>query len=609
MRQLIIISILLFFVNPISGQDFQTKYLAAKTNFENGQYAEAMSGFKPLILESPYHPFERYASFYFGLSAFKNGTPQPARDIWKQIIEIYPDWENINEVKYWLSLSYLKEGNFEQALGYSSSIPEQYKSDLQRLKIKYLENLEIEKLETLNNKFPSDRSVALVYARKLYDNNKAIDRVNSLIKAYDLDVRDVGLLDFRNIKKDSYNIAVMLPFLFNGLNNTSSIIRNNFINQLYFGMAMALNDLNDEGIEVNVYPFDTERSGQSTASLIETENFSSADLIVGPLYPDPFDRVTDYAVEEKVNVINPISLNPKILDSGPFSFLFMPSYETLAKRLADYADDNLENRTLIVLTTDEEKDLRLARAYLKYIKDTDLDLIAFKKVEPLEDGEENFEVIDFLAHREEVVLTKAEADSLREIPGKIVRTRKKLYEEIDGEKVEIQYAEGTKIPEEVYELRLEMKEDSIGHIFVASDNPSLVADVISAVEIRGDSTQIFGLDDWLNFQNVNYLQLERLGVKLLAPRFYDDETEAFNQFENRFIKKYQMAPTIQAVIGYELIYLMGNLLNEYGKYFQLELRADYIPGKFFWGYDFSNARDNQIVPIVEFKDGELIKIN
>jgi len=51
----------------------------------------------------------------------------------------------------------------------------------------------------------------------------------------------------------------------------------------------------------------------------------------------------------------------------------------------------------------------------------------------------------------------------------------------------------------------------------------------------------------------------------------------------------------------------GKALHQYGVYFKQGLsNAGIIPGFLFEGYNYTNSRDNQLVPFIRFQDGELV---
>lgn len=87
-----------------------------KDHFDGARYSEAMESFKPLTVYDQENPFPEYASFYYALSAQRLGYASVAKDMLLQIKKLYPNWDQMNEVNYWLSKIYFDFGEYFQAL-------------------------------------------------------------------------------------------------------------------------------------------------------------------------------------------------------------------------------------------------------------------------------------------------------------------------------------------------------------------------------------------------------------------------------------------------------------------------------------------------------------
>ncbi|MEL7003861.1 MAG: hypothetical protein AAFN93_14160, partial [Bacteroidota bacterium] len=102
---------LLIFAGAVSAQtdqSFQRKYLNAKSLFREAKYNLAMEAFKPLIALDDENPFSAYSSFYFALSAYREGYTPMARDMFLQIRRIFPKWSKLDDVNLWLGNIYLE---------------------------------------------------------------------------------------------------------------------------------------------------------------------------------------------------------------------------------------------------------------------------------------------------------------------------------------------------------------------------------------------------------------------------------------------------------------------------------------------------------------------
>ena len=172
----------------------------------------------------------------------------------------------------------------------------------------------------------------------------------------------------------------------------------------------------------------------------------------------------------------------------------------------------------------------------------------------------------------------------------------------EGTEVELDMDEGQRAnTATIYKIA----RDSIGYIYVASENSAYATSVITAMETRGDTTLLIGNESWLNSQVVNYEALERLNAYIFAPTYLDKSTSSYKYFESKYKEKFNCPPSANACIGFETIMLLGKLLNKYGDHFQNDFDDETIEGYLFGKYTLNKRNDNQSIPIVKFEDSEL----
>lgn len=172
----------------------------------------------------------------------------------------------------------------------------------------------------------------------------------------------------------------------------------------------------------------------------------------------------------------------------------------------------------------------------------------------------------------------------------------------------------TELDEFKYPKQFTLPKDSLGSVFVASDDPLIYTKVISAVETRKDSVTIVGSENWLDQAAVDYSKYETLGIILYAPNFSADDNPAYQAFQRKFIKKHgrnssAASYTNYAKIGYDFMLFAGNTLMKHGVYFQDALSKNkQIPGYLTGGYDFTGSRTNLYVPFIRFNKGKLVEV-
>ena len=589
--------VFLFFSFQVLSQDFQAKYLTGKDLFREGRYQLAMETFRPLTNPNNSNPFTEYASFYYALSAYKDGQTYVGRDMFLQIVNRFNNWRNVDEAYLWLGQIYFEQENYALAINYldktmSHQVVERSR-ELKRFQLNQIES--VEALTELQEEFPEDPFIAEALVLRMEETplaDKNIGLMEQLVNQFDLDKNKFNVVDYsNNPQKEEYNFSVVLPFMFESYQNTRRILRNSLVMSLYEGMLIAQEDLEADQKTVNLFPYDSRRDEDNTLDIINREELRSTDLIIGPLYPGPSKIINQFSYDNKINMINPLSANSEVIGNNPFSFLFKPSTETQAMAAAEFSKNKFDNKTAVILYEDTPRDSLFAYIYKQEIEKDSFNIIWFKKLTE----ESAREAIDTLTALYESDIPEDILDSLLEIEDYPMKLKRK--EDPDD-------------PDEYYEELLVISPDSIGHILTASSKLVLAANSLSAVNVRGDSIPLIGREEWLNYPSIGFDQLEQLGTYLIAPSFYNELGINYRTLRKKITDKFKVAPNQYHVVGYELVWYLGQMLHQHGKYFQAGIRQNEISyGKILQGVRFGPNNDNQLVPFVQFQGSELIPVS
>lgn len=161
-------------------------------------------------------------------------------------------------------------------------------------------------------------------------------------------------------------------------------------------------------------------------------------------------------------------------------------------------------------------------------------------------------------------------------------------------------------------IQFTMKLDSIGSVFVASDNPLIYTKVISSVEARGDSLLIVGAESWLDNPSVDLGKYEKLNVMFAAPNYTAYTESAFLNFRKAYIRSHGSFPPEYmnyTKIGFEFMMITGRALKQHGVYFQDGLKqSGPVPGVLTHTFHYSPAHGNIGFPFVYFRNGDLVPI-
>lgn len=598
MKPMIILIVTLSVVQAFC-QGSQAEYLELKRQFQLGNYKTAQNGFKELANDPSFGP---YASFYFALSSYRMGQTTLATDMWKQILTKFPNWESNQEVILWLSYALFEDNEYAQAFKYADQLQTNLRASLIATK---LSSLETHRLREVLDAYPEKEIAGYLFEmlNELPYDQRDQELIMDLMKNYDLDPS----LGKQGVFKERYAIAIVLPFMYEGMDNPNTVLKNAIILELYEGMKLAKKELDSMGVFLELFPFDTKKNKSETTRLVSSHNLKNADLIIGPLYAEPNEVIQSFSSESGIPVFNPLSSNSEVMDVNPNGYLFHPSYETMGASAARYAAVRFRNNKKAFIFFENERDLIIASNYKNVLENEGYEVLRFDRLtnEDAQQLQEDFtEQYEYLYDSTEI--SPEVLDSINAIPGRYVRSRSKrdtktgrIITNNEGEEIK-----------EFYEMKFTIGPDSIGHIFAATSSNLLANNFISLAEVRTDSIGVIGYDDWLKFSLVNYDQLERIKVSMIGSGFYDKSTIDYKKLRKKFIKNIGSEPSKYHIIGYELIHQVGRLFQKYGTDIQNGLVSETVlEGIIMEDFFYGPFHDNQAVPILQLEDLKLVNKN
>jgi hypothetical protein len=566
-KLLISCCILALGLSAVAQVDYTRQFNNAKILFKAGKYNLAQESFKSLIPYDKANPYTEYASFFYALSAYHQGYKAVAKDMLNQIKSLYPTWDKLNEVNFWLGKIHFDNRDYFQGLRIFAAIQDKkFEKDIEAIKRTQLGSItDVETLRMMNEEYPKDavvgKNLATVLSKNITneDDKKELDE---LIDKFRLKRSDLIPEAPKTIHKERYSVSVMMPFMLSSLEPTTSKKRNQIVLDFYAGLKLAVDTLGKQGVQISLRPYDCDRNMDRMKELLNTAELKNTDLIVGPFFPEENKIVQEFAFENKINIVHPFSNNSEIIGVNPYAFLFQPSSETLGKDAADYLADHLKDKTCMVFYGPGKKDSTMAVNFQQQALAKGLNVLAFERV-PKEE----------LRKIREILETPTEFDEFK------------------------------------YPSQFTLKKDSIASIFVASDDPLVYAKVVGAVETRKDSILVIGSENWIEDNAFDLEKFQVNGIVLSAPNYANPHKPGYKTFEKKFLALHGIAPSRVAQMGYEFMLFFGNQLKTNGVYFQEGLsKAGVVPGYTGEGFDYRYSRDNQLVPFITLKNGEFTLI-
>ena len=568
-----------------------------KSLYNQRLYDSSMSVLHPLSHKNG-NALTPYAGFYYMLSAYKKGFSYLAMDMGNRILINYPKWNNLNEVKLWMIKFYLYDKNYSRALSTVESVSgNELKKMAEALYLNAIDS--IPDFNDVVSLYQANQDNELI-ARNLADRIirkplllRDMDLLKQLVQKFNFD-KNIYRTDLKpeGVKKERYKVAVLLPFMEEDIIPGVSEKNNQFVYDMYEGIIIGNEQLKLAGINLDIVAYDTKKSGVETRKLIQSDELNGVDIMIGPLYSDEVRSISEFSKEKQIMVCNPLSTNSEIIKNNPYTILFKPTTERQSRAAAYYAADHFKtNKNYFLFYGDNPRDSISAFTF-RSILQTDSFNLNFQHRVSSEDTADIYTLLTLKVKLKDLKLPYE--DSLRLLSHYSIDT---AALRIANKKVEEQ---------EIFV----MVPDSIGFVYGASSNQLIATNIISGVETRSDHTAIIGNEDWLDVSQLSPEQFDRLNIVLAAPGFIDTDNPEREKINNLIIAKIHATPDKYHYLGYEMITYIGTMLNKYGSPFLAGLKKEgFYKGKIFYGFDYSNGQDNNIVPVIRSVGDKFIIVN
>ncbi len=424
-------------------------------------------------------------------------------------------------------------------------------------------NITLDQLLSWNGLLPADikPGMNLIVGKNKTENQNANNIVSNVVDT------TKSIVNLDKPKKQKYNVGLILPFQFNESANIDIdyLITNkqNFPSQtslaldFYEGAIKALDSLKSNDFQVDFHLFDVgEKDSLKLDKTINSSEFKTLDLIIGPMYSSTFKEIAKQAKTLQIPIMAPLSAQNKSLYENPYASKLTSSPTTLMELLADYAMDSLSNTNLMLvnLGIKDSKDLNQAKAFknrynerLHTLKGNNLDSIK--------------EVLKLAGVKSNISSTKTNV------------------------------------------------------LVVPYNSEAVVQDFITQLNVFGDKKDIIviGLQSWTTREN---LDLEYLNTfKFTWPQFQyiDTKSPIVKSFSSNYRKTNFTDPTDSYFLGFDASYYYLKALKEFGPSFYSQLNkinGDGISVKYkFYSPSTTTGFENRTFHLLRFDEYKIIKIN
>ncbi len=121
--------------------------------------------------------------------------------------------------------------------------------------------------------------------------------------------------------------------------------------QFYEGVLIAVDSMQQAGMNIRLNVYDTQQSRDSIRKFIYSEEFMETDLIIGPVFPDVQQEVSEISSKMRIPMVSPLAPQSAKLNSNPYLFQVNPSRDYLAMKTAELIAEEYFNSNFIVFET------------------------------------------------------------------------------------------------------------------------------------------------------------------------------------------------------------------------------------------------------------------
>lgn len=547
MRVSLLVACLLFPLVGLIAQEDTTNYQRAKRLIAQGTHEEAMELLRPYLDEERYSKLSGYARYHFARAAYGNRQYELARNVLNQLLEPGA-WEPADEARYLLALTHFQLSAPSEALRLVDAIRDEalrreaYEASYEFLKVSATSLLLLQ-----YEAYPENLGLVMALKEKL-ESQGSLSSGDQRIYQQIRNSAYTGMGEGDKIATDNVlDVAVVLPFNYDGGSGVSSLQKNNFVFQLYQGIRLALEKARAEGVAINFRTFDTERSTEKVSQILRDPFLKKADVILGPLYPDETAEVASFAQIYEIPQINPLSnIDDNIREFG-YSYLFRPSVQALSQRVIDYCR-RFEGNRIALAYSGVSRDEQLAGIFTEMARRSGLEVVKSQKL------------------------------STRETRG---------------------FFESLGLGNE--------EETSVDVMVIFSDDPNIASPTFALVESLESGIPVVVMESWLYFNFANYEMMESQNFHFVGNNTVDFNDEKLTEFREAFLEEFKEYPSSFVYLGYELAALVAQVVNaDQGFDFRKNLdRRGFQEGNLTFGFDFSNVRYNDHIPMLRLEEGVL----
>ncbi len=358
------------------------------------------------------------------------------------------------------------------------------------------------------------------------------------------------------IINNSVAIAMLLPFraveydTIEGKDIFKTNTLANITTDLYLGADIAVDSLQNQGLDVAISLFDTGRKNQKIDSLLSTVNFDDFDAIIGPLYSDEVPKVAN---RTNIPVVFPVFSRNQTKFNFSRIVKTYPDRKKHQDELLSHITEKYQNENILIIGDSTETSINKALDIQSILLQQD-SIQEAKIIHPSNGYVPKHIIINSLKAEvgNWVVLATDQSVIASDVINSLISLPQEKEEEEDEEE-----EEKNKKKDDEPEMQI-LPEDTVIKVF-ASDKSN-------------------------KFDKIDNYKLAKLGFTYTSDIFTDENSPSVQYFNQQYLQKNKTYPSYYATKGFDIVYdvairlASGSSLKEtfkYGVSYRVESKFDY----------------------------------
>ena len=339
---------------------------------------------------------------------------------------------------------------------------------------------------------------------------------NSSTVSDPLDGNGSTSIDTTSQNLDTYNVGILLPFLTSRSAGTISS-KSKLAIQFYAGVKMALEDLQNQDVNLNVKVYDTNANPSTINNILAKPEIQDMNLILGPVKKNNVKLVAEFGKSRHIPVVSPLSPS-RNGSENPYLIQVNPSFKAHCKAIMTHILKHYDADQVVLLVQDNVKEKRR----LKYFQDARKEIAKTNDITPM---------------KEMLVSPISSEWANANFDGYINPNKKTVF------------------------------------VIPSWSNEGFINAMVRILRIAKSQNDlvVYGMPQWMKFTKIDYEYFENLNIHVSSANFIDLDNPKIVAFRQRYFRKYDDIPTKYAFQGYDDMMYFGEMLQKYGTQFQFQL--------------------------------------